>query len=262
MPDSTVAAGDRWAKQIEAGFKSWVDGNEDKPVSEWGTFDLKPYINGATLEGVKLAGEQLGELGLWIKLDLRNPYTEAWIKQYAAQEIKYIDSSSKAAIKQIILKGQEEGLTPQKQFQAIRQYIGLDPRRATALYNYGTALRKAGAPAAEVTKALARYRQQLINDRAENIGLTEGHTATNEGYRQANAEAVKRGVLDPEEWERYWIVTRDKHTCDICNALAGETATLPGGSFGNGGGKGPIRHNRCRCTEGLRRTVRISKDSV
>lgn len=252
MPDSTIAAGDRWADKIEADFKQWIDDNEEKDPSEWGIFDLTPHINGATLEGVELAGEQLGELGLGIKFDLRNPYTEAWIKQYAAQEIKYIDDSSKTAIRQIILRGQEEGITSQKQAQLIRQYIGLDPRRATALANYEAALLEAGASPSALANALVKYRQKLINDRAENIALTEGHTATEEGYRQANEEAVKRGVLDPEEWERYWMVTRDKHTCDICNGLSGDTAELPRGSFQKGG-RGPPRHNRCRCTEGLRR---------
>lgn len=259
MPDSVVVAGDKWAKKIEAGFKDWVESLGDKKPKDWGVFNLEPYIRGAVLDGLGIAADQIGQMGIGIAFNLRNPLTEAWIKQYSAQEIKYISDSSKDAIKQIILRGQEEGITSQEQARMIREHIGLDTRRSTALANYEEQLQKAGFGPAEVAKQVGKYRQKLINDRAEVIALTEGHTAANEGYRQGNAEAVKRGVLDPNEWERYWMVTHDKRTCHICNGLSGNAASLPDGTF-EGDGRGPPKHPRCRCTEGLRRTGRISQN--
>ena len=252
MPPAVVDAGDKWAAKIEAGFKAWVKDNEDKKPAEWGVFDLTPYIRGGVLDGLGVAANGLEEYGLGVKFDLRNPLTEAWIKKYSAQEIKYIDDSSKKAIRDIILRGQEEGLTSQEQARLIRQHIGLDPRRSKALLNYAEQLREAGATGQVLEKALAKYRQRLINDRAEVIALTEGHTAANEGYRQGNVEAVRRGVLDPREWTRYWMITRDKHICTICEGLSGAEAILPDGHF-EGDGRGPPKHQRCRCTEGLRR---------
>jgi hypothetical protein len=252
MPPAVVGAGDKWAGKIKAGWLQWVEENEEKNPAEWGVFDLTPYIRGGVLDGLDIAGLELEKLGLGVKFDLRNPLTEAWIKSYSAQAIKGLDDANKKAIRDIILKGQVEGLTSTKQAQLIRQHIGLDPRRSTALLNYAEQLRKAGATGGALDKALAKYRQKLINDRAMTISLSEGHLAANEGYRQGNLEAVKRGILNPDEWARYWMTTRDNRTCTICEGLSGAEAILPDGHF-EGDGRGPPRHPRCRCTEGLRK---------
>ena len=73
--------------------------------------------------------------------------------------------------------------------------------------------------------------------------------AANEGYRAANRDAVKRGILDPDEWEREWLGTPDGRICSICAGLVGARADLPSGDFDRGGGRGPPRHPRCRCCE-------------
>jgi hypothetical protein len=250
MPEEIVLIGDKWARKIEKGFLQWIEDNEDKKPDEWGKFNLKPFIQGAFEEATGVAESQFSDMGIGMKFNLRSPLAENWIRLRAAQDIQYIDATSKKAIRQIILRGFEEGITHQKQAQLIRQYIGLDPRRATALENYEKALIESGASPQAIEKAVLKYRKKLIADRAEVIALTEGHMASNEGYRQANEEAVRRGIIDPNEYERYWMVTRDKRLCPLCEARAGDTAPI-GGQFSKGGNGAPL-HPRCRCTEGLR----------
>jgi hypothetical protein len=251
MIPATVLIGDKWARRISIAFQEWAAQEHPERTLKITPFDPEPFIEGAFLESGAAQLEQVGRLiGMGVKFDLRSPEAEAWIKDYAASEIKYIDVANRKAIQQITLRAFQEGLTPAEQSKLIRQHIGLLPQHVVAVQNYRESLGDIDSALAD--KLESKYRAKLLKWRADTIGLTEGHTASNQGNRQANADAVKRGVLSPDEWERYWMVTRDKRTCDICNGLSGATASLPNGDFA-GDGRGPPLHQRCRCTEGLRR---------
>ncbi|MCZ7406286.1 MAG: phage minor head protein, partial [Candidatus Methanoperedens sp.] len=184
-----------------------------------------------------------------LSLNLRSPEAEAWIEKYAASEIKYIDATSKQAIKQIILKSFQEGITSKEQAKLIKPYIGLTPRQATALENYTARLVEQDISSAMIDKLTETYSNKLLDQRAWNIAITEGHTASNEGFRAQNADAVERGILVPEKYERAWLVTDDDRLCDDCADLEDARADLPDGTFEGGGGNGPPLHNLCRCTE-------------
>jgi len=253
MVSTTVRIGDKWAANISRAFEEWaektrLEGRSNTPIIR---FDPTPLIEGAFFESGEAQLTELGKLlGTGIKFDLRSPEAEAWIKKYAGQEIKYIAAANKKAIQQIVLRGFEEGLSPQQQSRLIRQYIGLLPQHVIAVQKYRDTL-------GDIDPALAdrleeKYRRKLLKWRADTIGLTEGHTAANEGNREANRGAVDRGIFLPDEWERYWMITRDKRTCPTCEGLSGARADLPDGDF-EGDGRGPPLHQRCRCCEGLRK---------
>lgn len=92
----------------------------------------------------------------------------------------------------------------------------------------------------------AKYADRLLRYRADTIGLTESHTATNHGALQATKDAIDNGVLQEGEYQLEWLYTNDDRTCDECTELDGETIDI-GDTFSNGL-ECPPAHQRCRCT--------------
>lgn len=249
LPDTT-RIGDEYAKEIYTAFAAWVSW-EKKHYPIWKPFDLLKFIKGASNDSCDANARWIGnKFQVGYSLDLRSPEAEAWIKKYAAQEIKYIDASSKKAIRDIISKSFEEGLTYQQQAKQIAPYVGLDPRRAQALATYSTNLGLEDEQA--ILRLTENYGKRLIRDRATTIALTESHIASNQGYVDSTAEAVKRNIIDPAIYEYEWVLTHDKRTCPYCMAHLGDRAEIPYGTFANGDEPGTI-HPRDRC---CRRIVR------
>jgi hypothetical protein len=254
MISPIVKIGDRWARNISLAFQEWADktrieGRSNTPIVR---FDPTPYIELAFFEAGEAQLATLGKLlGIGVKFDLKSPEAIAWCKKYAAKEIKYIDNATKQTIRQIVLRGFEEGLTSQQQSRLIREHIGLLPQHVQAVANYRKALGDIDPVLAD--RLEEKYRKKLLVWRANNIGLTEGHIASNQGAYESTKGAVKRGVLDPDEWEEYRIVTRDKRLCHVCESTAGEARQLPDGVYASTGSVIAWVHNMCRCTSGLRR---------
>ncbi len=247
MSEATVEIGDKWAKRISRAFHAWAIGKT--AVTE--QFDPTDLISGAFYDAGEAQLEDLGDmLSVRPSFNMRSPEAEAWIEKYSGEQIKYLNVAKKYTIKQIILRGFQEGLTSEEQSRMIRQHIGLLPKHVIAVKNYRAGLKDLDPAVAD--RLEAKYAKKLLKYRADTIALSEGHTAANEGYRAANASAVKRGVLSPDKWEQYWMVTRDKRLCPKCEEMSGVRADLPDGDF-KGDGGGPPLHVRCRCTTGLRR---------
>ena len=247
-----VRIGDLYAKRIELLYKNWVltvkNNSQALTNVAWLPFDPTKLISQATYASkfaqAKAIETRLGAQGL--ALNLRSASTEKWIADYAAQDIKYIDTASKQTIKSIILNGFQAGDTAVTQAKAIRAVIGLTPQQSLAVQNY---MQNLGIDDdARVWDLGEAYAQNLINYRAETIALTEGHIASNEGYLLENADAVDRGVLDPDVYEYKWLVTDDDRLCEICSAHEDDRADLPDGQFE--GAEEPAKvHNRCVATD-------------
>jgi len=240
MPDTPIQAiGDEYAEKISEAFQKWAE-EAQAAYPKIVPFDPTPII----LAAIMVAGEaQTAELEalleVKIKYDLISPEAIAWAKKYGAEQVKYVNAATKAAIKQITLRGLQDGLSPQLQKKAIKQIVGLLPQHVLAVQNYRDQLIKSGIDEASVDRLVAKKIKKLLNWRASNIGLTESHTAANEGMRKVNEDAVKRGVLDPKEYEQEWVVSGLKNVCDKCRAMSGKRAPI-GGSFSNGSSGPPI----------------------
>jgi hypothetical protein len=248
---TTQDVGDKWARTITEAFLAWqreveIDGRKNIPATK---FDPSPFIEAAFLEGGEAQLEEIGKLvGMGVSFDLKSPEAIAWLEKFCGDEIKYIDAGTKAGIRETILRGFQEGLSPNEQIKIIKQNVGLIPQHVQAVRNFEAGLEKLDMDESARKLAVDRYRQKLLKWRAGTIALTEGHKAANEGYREANRGAVKRGILSPDDWEREWLVTPDERLCPLCRPMSGKRAELPNGQF-EGGGDGPTLHPRCRCTE-------------
>lgn len=118
------------------GLPGVAEGGRDRRPKEHPGDGLRPlpFHRGPFYESGDAQLEEIGKLvGIGVKFDLRNPETAAWIMKYGAAEVKYIDETAKATIRDIVLRGQTEGLTPTAQAKLIKDHIGLLPRQLRAL---------------------------------------------------------------------------------------------------------------------------------
>jgi len=246
MADTPIQAiGDEYAVKISEAFQKWAE-EAQAAYPQIVPFDPTPIILAAMLAaGEAQTAELAALLEVKIEYDLISPEAIAWAKKYGADQVKYVHAGTKAAIRQITLSGLRDGLSPQAQRKAIKQLVGLLPQHVIAVQNYRDQLFKSGMDEASVDRLAAKKIKKLLNWRASNIGLTESHTSANEGMRRANEDAVKRGVLDPKEYEQEWVVSGLKNVCEKCLAMSGKRAPI-GGTFSNGS-RGPPIHPSDHC---------------
>jgi len=209
-------------------------------------FPAASEISAAYIADVVAAGSSLS-------FTLTDPNALKWLKEYGAEEIKYISESQRQAIKEIITSGYRDGVTYQQQAKEIRQLIGLDPRWAEAVQQMRARLMGRGLISDdEIDRRAAKYAAKLLNKRARNIAVQEATTAGARAFYETTADACNRGILDPHIYEGYRIVTGDERLCPQCSALAGEGRRLPDGAYQSSGSVTPKLHNLCRCVEGVR----------
>ena len=221
----------------------------------WGNYDPSDLLEGGFWAASGIAAEYLAEVittSTEVSFVLTDPNALKWIEQYAADEIVAITDSQREAVKEIVLAGYRDGITYQEQARMIRQIVGLDPRRAIAVTNLENRLRKKGKFSEDqIAKKSAKYAKRLLNQRARTIAVQEAVTAAAQGFYETTKGAVGRGILDPQKYAGYRIVTGDERLCPQCSALAGETRELPDGVYPSTGSHTPKVHVLCRCVEGI-----------
>jgi hypothetical protein len=221
----------------------------------WGNYDPTDILEGGFWTASGITASYLEEIittNTKVSLILTDPNALKWIDKYAADEIVAISDSQRAAVKEIIEAGYRDGITYQKQAQAIKKIVGLDPRRANAVLNLESRLRKKGRFSEDqIAKKSDKYAKRLLNQRARTIAVQEATTAGAQGFYETTKSAVGRGILDPQKYVGYRIVTGDERLCPDCYGLMGETRELPDGVYKSTGSVTPKVHILCRCVEGV-----------
>lgn len=148
----------------------------------------------------------------------------------AAELVTNIGEQMRERLREAIVEGVTEQLGPDGTARLLRDGLGLDKVRAAQL----EAFRESGATEEQV----ARYRQELINERARVIAQTEMGNAIEAG----NLENAKtRGAT-----HKIWIVTQG-NVCPICASNQAQGPIPIGESFGSGH-DAPTAHVRCLCS--------------
>lgn len=204
-----------------------------------------------------VAAKALLPKGIDISFDQTNPMAVNWVKNHAAELVtQNIMLTSQQAIREIIQRSFEEGLTPRHAATLIREQIGILPMHAEAVENYRQALiekfKSQGLLTWESDSArlATRYATQMINYRAKNIARTETIRASNQGQKELWNQAIEQDLLRENEWEREWITDETERTCNICSTLNGTRAAM-NGTFPGGYEMPPDPHPSCRCSVGL-----------
>jgi hypothetical protein len=220
------------------------------------------------------AGPTLAEFGM--VFDAVNERSVRWATQHAALMVTRINSETMKAIRNVIVRGQVEGLAPRRQARLIQEMVGLTSRDALAVSRFRDGMVAAGLKQSVIESRTARMSRRLLRRRAENIARTETIRAANMGVQLSWRSAMDRGHL-PQGTQKVWIASGDDRTCPICAVLHGEVIDIvepfsvqeQATSFTRDGQdfvvaeKAPLKnpsitetppaHPSCRCTVGIQR---------
>lgn len=203
---------------------------------------------GAKAEATFLVGDS-AEYGK--RLLIKNPIlprAAAWGKKRSAELVTEIEKPARAALRAVISTRLREGVHPSSIAKQIRPWVGIHSRNVPPILRYEAALRKAGAGAAKVEKAVARKIAAAVRERCDLIARTETWRAVNKGREALYQELAAEGHVDPARMVRTWVATPDERLCDICEALDGTTAEGFDDDFGGGIHDPSDAHMDCRCT--------------
>lgn len=182
-----------------------------------------------------------------VSFTLRHKGAEQFLKNYLPTKITLESNETRDAIRQIELKGFEEGGHPYELAEQIKGLIGMNGPQLKAFDNFMN-----GWPT-PTPAGMQMFTDTALQQRAELIARTETLRAANAGQTAMWQEAANNGLLVPNETSEVWIITPDDRLCPDCAELDGQTIDL-GDSF-DGGKFGttdyPPLHPDCRCTTGL-----------
>jgi hypothetical protein len=197
--------------------------------------------------GLASGGQTLGGSRLGLRFDLSNPYNARAARTSGAAFVRGVTDETRRAIRTVVARAFNEGITPRDTARLLRPMIGLTERQATAVVNRQLRLVKAGWSVTDVSRLTARYAEQLRRRRALTIARTEIIRAEADGALASWRQAQQSGLLS-QAARKIWTVSDDDRLCPFCAPLDGATATLDG-EFSTGLTKvqGPPLHPNCRC---------------
>lgn len=221
------------------------------------------------------------KVGVEMRFDLKNERSVAFLRDYNFSLVTEVSTRTIEGTRQVILEGQNAGLSPKKQAERIKEFIGLTVAQANAVDNYRRALENGDYQNAlrrqlrdrrsdktlqrnslkgtqlstkQIDALVDRYEQRMIRYRAEMIARTETLRAANYGIREAWQQAQQQGLIRAEA-RKGLIITNDERRCDFCletkkmnasGVLLSAPFITPAGPM-----DGPPFHPHCRCTIAL-----------
>jgi len=219
----------------------------------WRAFEQEvgPTLRTPISEGILRSGQRTGQ-SLGMAFDLTNPRAVEAIDRQATQLIHDITQESRAAIRQVLREGFNEGVTIDEMARRIRGSIGLTSRQAQAVENFRAGQLDQGIDPELVERRASAYGQRLLRQRATNIARTETIAASSAGQQAAWQEAQAQGYLGAAS--RVWIVTPDDRLCEnICAPMEDQVRGM-NEPFTTGEGftvMYPPAHPQCRCAVAL-----------
>ena len=216
-----------------------------------------PIYLTAMKAGAKAWEEKLGGKLLY---DSDND-VQNWIRERTAGLITNIGEETRAAVKMILWKGQQENWTAAQIARHIRPCIGLTKADAAANARYQQSiydsLRKAhprmteASAAKKAQEAALKYAARQHRVRADMIANTELAFAYNRGENMSIRNAMRDGLMG--SCVKIWRTAGSERVCPRCGALNGkeigfdESFDIAGKELFPGMHETPPAHPRCRC---------------
>lgn len=220
---------------------------------------IKATLRSALQASGELAARDLSTtLQIDLRFDLSSPTAVEAAEQQAAALISGVTETTRQAIRQLVMRQLADGVDPRALAREIQATIGLTPQQEAAVARLQTRLAEQGVSEADSGRQVARYREVLLERRAEVIAQHELMTAANAGHQEAWNQAVAAGNLNPTQWYKIWTVTDDDKLCPICAAVpkADANQQVPvAGAFTTSDGQllaYPPAHVGCRCVVSIR----------
>lgn len=224
-----------------------------------------PIYLAAMKEGAKAWEEKLGG----VLLEDSDRVVQSWIRERTAWLITNIGEETRAAIKTILWKGQQENWTEAQMARHIRPCIGLTKSDAAANARYQQSVydsllkahpRMTEASAAKkAQEAALKYAARQHRARADMIANTELAFAYNRGENTSIRNAMRDGLMGP--CVKIWRTAGSERVCPHCGALDGkeigfdDSFDIVGKELFPGMHETPPAHPRCRCVVQYKETA-------
>jgi len=191
------------------------------------------------------------------RFDITNPKATAWAKTQSSELVQQVTTNSKKAIRRLVSRGFEQGITPQSTAREIRGILlndaratlGLTDRQALSVLNEHVRLLRSGLDEATAERRAKRFAQKTLNRRTRTIARTETINSASEGQLQMWEQSQQAGHLKPNQ-RKQWIVTPDDRLDrKICLPMTDQKVLLRE-SCTTGDGRQvdrPTAHPNCRC---------------
>lgn len=222
------------------------------------TAAVLPVLQRVGHRGVELGAMSLRRVGVQsravntqVVLDLKavNHLVTLWAEEHAAMLVQVTDDI-REIIRMLVAEANARGLVPDQLARMLLSVVGLTQRQAQAVSNFRERLEEEGVDPEVAQRRAERYAQAQQRLRAMTIARTETISAINAGQQMLWNQAVQRGAIKANEFERMWIVTDDDLLdTKVCEPLTDARAPLDGPFPGNV--MYPPAHPNCRCAMGL-----------
>lgn len=230
------------ANDIEAAMKAvpWEDFGEFMTPKAEDLFQ-KVIVKAAGIGADSVPGD--------FAFNVENPLATKWAKANAAKLVTNVDTASRDAIKNSVVKALQTEQDWKAAAKEIRGYVGLTDPQIKSIENQREDLLEAGYEIEEIEGMLGTRIEQMIRYRSDMIARTESIDAANRGQEAAWESAMEEGWLDPRTAKREWIA--GPNPCEDCAAIADADPVGLDEEFPEDGGEGPPLHPNCNCGEGL-----------
>lgn len=184
-----------------------------------------------------------------VNFNLNNPRIQSWMKRHTGELILRIQEETRNSVRRIITEQVIQAKSPLESAKRIKNVIGLTEQQALALEKRRTKLIADGNEGLGLEQKIGKFRNDMIEQRAENIARTETMTAVNQGQKEVWEQAQEDGIIEPESMKT-WVVTPDDRLCPICLEMEGKSVLIGDPFYVPGTGQNidrPPAHPSCRC---------------
>lgn len=257
---------------------------------EPGRASVQDELLGALRAGADVGMTQLPRAAaMAATLDLTNPESVAYLRDHLPTLVREVTEEQRRAVRAAVTRGFTEGRHPYAVAREVRGTVGLTEAMEGYVANFRRQLetgelagatppwdrrlsaveraaarsefRAAATDPARVDRLVDRYRESLVNRRAQNIARTEVNRASGAGQAELWRQAEAEGLVDLTRTRRVWIVTPDEQLRPDHAAVPGMNPDGVGLDEPFATPVGPVMHPResgdpgfdvnCRCAEAL-----------
>lgn len=224
---------------------------------------IEPILYDLVLAGAKTESDYAA------LFHLINPRAVLAAQRQVADLVVGITEEGIAALRGILSASLAGGYTPAESARLIRDVVGLDSRRASAVVSYRASLEgiangtsplsdayraladgryspATGLSGAKIDTMVSRYADRQLADRSMTIARTETMRAAQLGRAEIWDEAAATGLIDRATAQIVWVITDE--ACDEC--LENESVSPIGFDDSWPNGDPPV-HPNCRCDVSL-----------
>lgn len=262
MTDQIVRAVDRTRNETDMRAMIQAFYNNDQNAAQkavpWDVFEIEltaaqPIMSDTLNEAGENMIDTLPKQYQDIQFDPASPRGLSWVTTRGAELVVEITQESRLAIQEAVKQAATAGFGADRTAAQIKDLVGLTQRQAGAVTRFRGKLLQSGVDYDRAAKMASDYSSRLLRYRAENIARTELMKAANQGHLEMLYQGADQGILPPNSFVRYWILTPDDRLCPYCAEMKGAEVNLGEDFTGPSGDiSGPPLHPQCRCTTGVR----------